>query len=358
VFDTDKIIIPVNLNNAHWVVAVVNNGKKRIEIFDSLGGGNMSLKKNLLQWLQEEHMTRRGSTLPSEWTVWSPPADSSFPRQRNGYDCGVFTCMYAWASMIDSEIDFSQADMPLFRRWMAHAITEQYLSEKEHHGGVQTPKHTDIKPGRTQLGQCGKGQNMSKEKARSEKYCALPIEGRKEENLSLDRFLDNIRRVKAGQDKMQVDETAMHVTELENTGGTKTLGTNGIDLSRTREETDPDDVPLVSAKMAVARFRENNARRTIIVDSGDEGDDNVEREGSQYQTTEQEWVKISRIVEPPKVAPRYQRRTPARRRQEFEDETCVLIRKTEEESVRFRLELEEHLNGASSITACEVTGGD
>jgi hypothetical protein len=33
VFDTDKIIIPVNLDNTHWVVAVVNNATKRIEIF-------------------------------------------------------------------------------------------------------------------------------------------------------------------------------------------------------------------------------------------------------------------------------------------------------------------------------------
>jgi sentrin-specific protease 1 len=94
VFDTDKIIIPVNLDNTHWVVSVVHNGTKRIEIFDSLGGGNMPLKNNLLQWLREEHMTRRGSTLPSEWTAWSPPADSSFPQEHNDYDCGVFTCMY------------------------------------------------------------------------------------------------------------------------------------------------------------------------------------------------------------------------------------------------------------------------
>jgi DNA invertase Pin-like site-specific DNA recombinase len=103
--------------------------------------------------------------------------------------------------MIDSEVDFSQADMSLFRRWMAHAITEQYLSEKEHPGDVQTPKHTDTKPSRTQLEQCGKGQHTGKVKTRSEKYSALPIEGRKEEDLSLDGFLENIRSMKAGQVK-------------------------------------------------------------------------------------------------------------------------------------------------------------
>jgi hypothetical protein len=234
--------------------------------------------------------------------------------------------------MIDSEIDFSQADMSLFRRWMAHIITEQYLSEKEHPGDVQTPKHTNTKPSRIQLQQCGQGQHTGKVKTRSEKYSALPIEGRKEEDLSLNGFLENIRHMKAGQGKMQGDETVMHVTELENTGGTKALGTKDIDLSRTSEETDPDDVPPVSAKMAAARCRGNSARRTIMIDSGDEGDVHVEREGSPYRTTEQEWVKISRIVEPPKVVPRYKWRAHARRRQEFEDETCSLLRKVEEET--------------------------
>ena len=136
------------------------------------------------------------------------------------------------------------------------------------------------------------------------------------------------------------------------------MGANEINLSQTSEETDPDDVPPVSAKMAAARCRENNARRTITVDSGDEGDDSVERAESKYQTAEQERVKISRTVEPPKVAPRYRRRVPARQGQEFEDETCGLIRKAEEETVRSRLELEEHLSGVSSITASGVSGGN
>jgi hypothetical protein len=44
VFNIDKVILPCNLNNSHWVVAVLDNNKKRIEILDSLGGENVSLK--------------------------------------------------------------------------------------------------------------------------------------------------------------------------------------------------------------------------------------------------------------------------------------------------------------------------
>jgi len=117
VFDFDKVIIPCNLNNNHWVTAVVDNEKKRIEILDSLDGENASLKQNLLRWLQEEHIIRKGNALSAEWTAWSPPSESLFPRQRNGYDCWVFTCMYAaWASIPNSSTDFSQMDIPYLRK--------------------------------------------------------------------------------------------------------------------------------------------------------------------------------------------------------------------------------------------------
>jgi sentrin-specific protease 1 len=66
VFNIDKVFLPCNLNDSHWVVAVLDNNKKRIEILDSLGGENVSLKQNLLRWLQEEHMARKGNALPSE----------------------------------------------------------------------------------------------------------------------------------------------------------------------------------------------------------------------------------------------------------------------------------------------------
>ncbi len=64
------------------------------------------------------------------------------------------------------------------------------------------------------------------------------------------------------------------------------FGTDDIDLSRTSEETDSDDVPPVSTKMTADRCRGNSVRHTIMIDSGDEGDVHVEREGSPYQTTE------------------------------------------------------------------------
>ena len=304
-------------------------------------------------------MARKGNALPAEWTTWSPPDESLFPRQRNGYDCGVFTCMYAaWASITDSHIDFSQSDMPLLRRWLTHAISEQYLGEMQHNGGCRMPKHTDTRPDQTQRGQRDKGQNMSGRRVLGEKRSTLLTERQKLENLSLDRFLDDIRGVDTGQDKMQVEQTAVLLTGLEPTGGQGALGDTVISRSQPGDGTDPDDIPPVSAKMSAARSRENKARRAVVLDSGDEEDDSRERAGCGYHTVEQKQVRTSRIVKPPKVRSQSRRRAPTRQGQDFEDQTCDLLRKAEEETVISRLELEEYLRGGSSMVASGVLKGN
>jgi hypothetical protein len=258
-------------------------------------------------------MARKGNDLPSDWRTWSPPTESFFPRQRNGYDCGVFTCMYAaWASITDSDIDFLQADMSLLRRWLTHAITEQYLGEKEHHGGWKMPKYTDTRPDQSQWGQCDKGPNMSGRRSLGGNRSTLPTEKQKLENVSLDRFLDDIRGGDSGQDKMQVEKTATLVTGLEPTGGEGALGGTVTSWSQPVDGTDPDDTLPVSAKMATARSRENKTRRTVVLDSGDEEDDSMERAGCGYDTVEQKQVGTSRIVKPPEVRDQSRRRSPTR----------------------------------------------
>ena len=52
----------------------------------------------------------------------SPPVSSAYKRvcsQDNGYDCGVFLCVfmdYLSAGYVPASGDFTQADMPMFRQ--------------------------------------------------------------------------------------------------------------------------------------------------------------------------------------------------------------------------------------------------
>ncbi len=157
-------------------------------------------------------MIRKGNALSAEWTAWSPPSESLFPRQRNGYDCGVFTCMYTvWASIPDSSTDFSQMDMPYLRRWLTHAITEQYLRE-EHNTRVKMLKGTNDRPDQRQLDPCGKGRHMN-----GESLCggrsSLQTTTRKLEDLSLNQFLVGTKSGHTNEDEIQVEKTTTSVKD-------------------------------------------------------------------------------------------------------------------------------------------------
>jgi sentrin-specific protease 1 len=103
-FGLNKIFFPINMGNAHWIAACIFMEKKRIEIFDSMGGSGRVYLDALFQYLKDEHMSKNGSPLPHQDQWELVPTQRDTPRQRNGYDCGVFTCMFA---------DFVSKDCPL-----------------------------------------------------------------------------------------------------------------------------------------------------------------------------------------------------------------------------------------------------
>ncbi len=54
-----------------------------------------------------------------------PPEGS--PKQENGFDCGMFVCMYADYLMQDLPEEFSQEHMPMLRHKIAHCVLEGTL---------------------------------------------------------------------------------------------------------------------------------------------------------------------------------------------------------------------------------------
>eukprot|EP00934_Nitzschia_sp_Nitz4_P005502 Nitzschia sp. Nitz4//scaffold3_size479765//115325//117029//NITZ4_000049-RA/size479765-augustus-gene-0.28-mRNA-1//-1//CDS//3329550605//5492//frame0 len=103
-FNLDKVFFPINAGQAHWLCACAFMTEKRIEVFDSMGGSLEVYLDAIFQYLQDDHLDKKKTPLPDidQWTI--VPCQESTPRQRNGFDCGVFTCMF---------IDFLSKDCPL-----------------------------------------------------------------------------------------------------------------------------------------------------------------------------------------------------------------------------------------------------
>ncbi|KAJ7806000.1 hypothetical protein B0H14DRAFT_3882551 [Mycena olivaceomarginata] len=90
IFDKDIILIPINIGNVHWIVAVINHRLKRIEIHDSAQWDHIDVFRRLRDYLDFEHRNKCNTAFDfTEWEDFTPPET---PRQTNNYDCGVFAC--------------------------------------------------------------------------------------------------------------------------------------------------------------------------------------------------------------------------------------------------------------------------
>lgn len=125
VFLLDKVILPLNVNNTHWILAVVNLKARQLEYFDSLGGRHPDVPDRLRRWLKEESLDKRGVELSLDG--WQDH-QGSCPQQNNGIDCGVFVCRFAECAALDRPFDFSQRDIPNLRVLMTLQIVNTQLS--------------------------------------------------------------------------------------------------------------------------------------------------------------------------------------------------------------------------------------
>ncbi len=128
IFAYERILIPIHLPE-HWCLAELDMQEKKIFYYDSLGGMNETCLIILLSWLINEHRVRKLPTplIFSEWQLITPNS----PRQGNGTDCGVFTCVTAEYRSRNAPLTFSQANMPYFRRRIAYEILKKDILATE-----------------------------------------------------------------------------------------------------------------------------------------------------------------------------------------------------------------------------------
>ncbi|KAI7862089.1 Senp1 mutant in complex with sumo-1 [Spinellus fusiger] len=125
IFAKDLVFVPIN-QSLHWVLAVFDMKRTLVRVYDSLGGGHDYTLKLLLNYLREEHLDKKKKVLDtSDWTLESP---KNIPHQKNGSDCGVFTCTFAERLSRNLPFDFTQKDMVLIRRRMVFDISQKHIS--------------------------------------------------------------------------------------------------------------------------------------------------------------------------------------------------------------------------------------
>jgi sentrin-specific protease 1 len=120
VFKLELMMIPCNIENAHWCLCAANFTKKQIQYYDPMGGDGLHFMRGLQKYLKDEAKKHVGDVSVAHlldldsWELISTDKDT--PQQDNGTDCGVFTCVFAYYLSLNLELRFTARDMPYFRQ--------------------------------------------------------------------------------------------------------------------------------------------------------------------------------------------------------------------------------------------------
>ena len=126
IFSKDILFFPINVNNAHWTLAVFNLKEEKSYYFDSKGGVNVTIMDKLGQYLKDEHRDKKKSEL--KLSTIKLVRKKNMPQQSNDTDCGIFLLKFAELYARKANFTFEEGDMPRFRNEMMNEIRTSQLN--------------------------------------------------------------------------------------------------------------------------------------------------------------------------------------------------------------------------------------
>lgn len=116
IFRGRLIYIPVHLPG-HWVLVVVDLENMVLEYYDSACG----VDRDVVHWIGR-YLKAEWSRIHSRGLRLGIAVKRRIPLQKNGYDCGVFVCMFGRYRLEGSRDWFSSSDVQDLRKMMVHEI--------------------------------------------------------------------------------------------------------------------------------------------------------------------------------------------------------------------------------------------
>jgi sentrin-specific protease 1 len=112
------VIIPVLVRKSHWCLVVVDMRSRKIQYLDSLGGYDSQVVEFVCRYMADEHEDKFGDCC-EQFTDGGPA--EGLDLQTNGYDCGIYICLYAtavlngadWSSVKGSDCNMMRLSLAL-----------------------------------------------------------------------------------------------------------------------------------------------------------------------------------------------------------------------------------------------------
>lgn len=119
-FNMDRLILPVNLENKHWALVVVYIAERKLEYLDSLGYDGNIIMSNICRYLDDHARDMKLEVLDA--FKWERASNKHIPMQKDDFNCGIFALAYADYRSLGLELSFSASDVPRFRKKIAQEI--------------------------------------------------------------------------------------------------------------------------------------------------------------------------------------------------------------------------------------------
>ena len=108
IFNLRYVFCPINLDDVHWTLIVINMEDQTISYYDSKHDTDNDKLDGVLQYLKDEHLEKKGIPLPEGyWTVNECDRETC-PLQIDSFNCGVFVCMMCDFMSMDCQPNFQQ----------------------------------------------------------------------------------------------------------------------------------------------------------------------------------------------------------------------------------------------------------
>lgn len=117
----DKIFVPVNLNESHWALGMIDMPSRTIIYVDSLSNGPNAVSFAILSDLQNYVAEESKNAMGPDFTLKTVRC----PQQPNGFDCGIYLCLNTLYLSEEVPLVFDHNDAVKMRQYIAHLILLQ-----------------------------------------------------------------------------------------------------------------------------------------------------------------------------------------------------------------------------------------
>ena len=126
-YSKSSVLVPVNIDNSHWILIVLSIPDSSVFYIDPLGKFDRKIAQRFVSYLAFEHHRYHHRALDTSLVKFILLADAKdFPIQRDQDSCGIYICLFAKCFFKQCLPGLPLADMKLYRLALAMDIVQRH----------------------------------------------------------------------------------------------------------------------------------------------------------------------------------------------------------------------------------------